>query len=103
MPDAGRVITGSARGLLSVLPQLTSRHTVIVASVADPVLVAASRERGSLDETYRAAAAERGLLDGERVAAAIRRLGVITVSAPPHELPPALADRYLELKAAGRL
>jgi uncharacterized protein (DUF58 family) len=94
---------GSARGLLSVLPQLTARHTVIVASVADPALVAASRERGSLDETFRAAAAERGLLDGERVAAAIRRLGAITVSAPPHELPPALADRYLELKATGRL
>ena len=94
---------GSARGLLSVLPQLTARHTVIVASVADPALVAASRERESLDEVYLAAAAERGLLDGERVAAAIRRLGGITVMAPPHELPPALADRYLELKAAGRL
>jgi len=94
---------GSARGLLSVLPQLTARHTVVVASVADPALVASSRERGSLDEAYAAAAAERALLDGERVAAAIRRLGAITVTAPPHELPPALADRYLELKAAGRL
>jgi uncharacterized protein (DUF58 family) len=94
---------GTARGLLSVLPQLTARHTVIVASVADPGLVAASRERGSLDEAYRAAGAQRGLLDGERVSAAIRRLGGLTVTAPPHELPPALADRYLELKAAGRL
>jgi len=94
---------GSARGLLSVLPQLTARHTVVVASVADPALVAAARERGSLDEVYAAAAAERGLLDAERVAAAIRRLGALTVTAPPHELPPALADTYLELKAAGRL
>lgn len=94
---------GSARGLLSVLPQLTSRHTVIVASVSDPALVDAARERDSLDEAYSAAAAERALLDGERVAAAIRRLGAITVTAPPHELPPALADRYLELKASGRL
>lgn len=94
---------GSARGLLSVLPQLTSRHTVVVASVSDPALVDAARERDSLDEAYGAAAAERALLDGERVAAAIRRLGAITVTAPPHELPPALADRYLELKASGRL
>ncbi|MFE5672465.1 DUF58 domain-containing protein [Agromyces sp. NPDC056523] len=94
---------GTARGLLSVLPQLTAGHTVIVASVADPDLVGASRERGSLDEAYRAAGAERGLLDGERVVAAIRRLGGLTVTAPPHELPPALADRYLELKAAGQL
>ncbi|WP_448809387.1 DUF58 domain-containing protein [Agromyces bauzanensis] len=94
---------GSARGLLSVLPQLTGRHTVIVASVADPELLSAARERDSLDEAYRASAAERALLDGERVAAAIRRLGAITVTAPPHELPPALADRYLDLKASGRL
>ena len=53
---------------------------------------------------YAAAAAERGLLDADRVAAAIRRLGGSTVrAATPLELPPALADRYLELKAAGRL
>jgi uncharacterized protein (DUF58 family) len=94
---------GSARGLLSVLPQLTGRHTVIVASVADPGLIDASRSRDDLDEVYRAAAAERGLNDAERVGAAIRRLGALTVTAAPHDLPPALADRYLELKASGRL
>ncbi len=94
---------GTARSLLTVLPQLTARHTVVVASVADPDVVEAARERSSLDDAYRAAAAERSLLDADRVAAAIRRLGALTVSAPPHELPPALADLYLELKAAGRL
>ena len=94
---------GSARGLLSVLPQLTSRHTVVVASVADPGLIDASRSRDDLDEVYRAAAAERGLNDAERVGAAIRRLGALTVTAAPQDLPPALADRYLELKASGRL
>ena len=57
---------GSARGLLSVLPQLTARHTVVVASVADPALLAARHERNALDEVYAASAAERGLLDGER-------------------------------------
>src|SRR4029453_11881987 len=36
---------GSARGLLSVLPQLTARHTVVVASVADPALLAAPAAR----------------------------------------------------------
>ena len=60
-------------------------------------------QRNALDEVYAASAAERGLLDGERVGAAIRRLGAITVTAAPHELPPALADCYLELKATGRL
>lgn len=94
---------GSARGLLSVLPQLTARHTVVVASVADPALIEAGRARDDLEQVYTAAAAERGLLDGERVGAAIRRLGGLTVTAAPQELPPALADLYLELKASGKL
>ncbi|MBM7830067.1 uncharacterized protein (DUF58 family) [Agromyces cerinus] len=94
---------GTARGLLSMLPQLTARHTVVVASVADPALIDAARAREDLEQVYAAAAAERGLLDGERVGAAVRRLGGLTVTASPQELPPALADLYLELKASGRL
>jgi uncharacterized protein (DUF58 family) len=94
---------GSTRGLLAVLPQLTAKHSVVVASVLDPAAIDAAHRRDDLDEVYRAAAAERGLLDAEGVAAAIRRLGAEVVSAPPAELPPALADRYLDLKAAGRL
>ncbi len=94
---------GASTGLLSVLGQLTRRHTVVVASVTDPVVLRASRERGTLDEVYRAAAAERALLDVTRVAAAIRQLGAEVVTASPADLPPALADRYIALKAAGRL
>jgi uncharacterized protein (DUF58 family) len=94
---------GSTRKLLSVLPQLTARHRVLVASVADPGLAAAVGRRGDLLEVYAAAAAERSRLDADRVAAAIRHLGATTVSATPLELPPAVADRYLELKAAGQL
>jgi uncharacterized protein (DUF58 family) len=94
---------GATRGLLSVLPQLTRKHTVLVSSVTDPDVLATSRERGNRDEVYRAAAAERALLDQSRVAAAIRRLGADVVTAAPLELPPALADRYIALKAAGRL
>jgi uncharacterized protein (DUF58 family) len=94
---------GTARGLLSILPQLATRHRVLVASVADPELAAAVGRRDDLGEVYAAAAAERSRLDAGRVAAAIRHLGASTVSATPLELPPAVADRYLELKAAGQL
>ena len=94
---------GASTGLLSVLPQLTRRHTVLVASVTDPALTRASREAGTLDDVYRAAAAERALLDVARVSAAIRQLGADVVTASPADLPPALADRYIALKAAGRL
>ncbi|MGR0220228.1 DUF58 domain-containing protein [Agromyces sp. ZXT2-6] len=94
---------GSARGLLAALPQLTARHNVVVASVADPALADAVGRRDELADVYAAAAAERSRLDADRVAAAIRSLGGSTVSASPHELPPALADHYLALKAAGQL
>src|SRR4051812_20632397 len=95
--------SGSSRGLLSVLPQLTRRHVVVVASVTDPGVLAATRDRSPRDAVSRAAAAERALLDTERVAAAIRRLGGEVVTGAPADLPPVLADHYLALKAAGRL
>jgi uncharacterized protein (DUF58 family) len=55
------------------------------------------------DEVYRAASAERARLDVARVAAALGQVGADVVSGPPADLPPALADRYLAYKAAGRL
>jgi uncharacterized protein (DUF58 family) len=94
---------GSARGLLSILPQLTRVHTVVVSSVIDPSVFEAAAERGRRSDLYRAAAAERALLDVSRVSAAIRQLGADVVTGSPSELPPALADRYIALKAAGRL
>ena len=94
---------GSARGLLSILPPLARTHIVVVAAVSDPDVLAATRDRGTRERVYRAASAERALLDAERVAAAIRQSGAEVVTGIPADLPPALADRYLALKAAGRL
>ncbi|TAM67500.1 MAG: DUF58 domain-containing protein [Microbacteriaceae bacterium] len=94
---------GASQGLLSVLPQLTRRHTVLVASVTDPGVRNATSERGDREQVYRAAAAERALLDAARVSAAIVQLGAEIVTGTPADLPPAVADRYLALKAAGRL
>jgi uncharacterized protein (DUF58 family) len=94
---------GSARSLLAAVPQLAQKHLVVVASVADPALAEAALHRDGRSEVYRAAAAERASLDAARVAAALRQVGADVVSASPVDLPPALADRYLALKAAGRL
>jgi uncharacterized protein (DUF58 family) len=94
---------GASQGLLSMLPQLTRRHTVLVASVTDPAVLAATTERGNREGVYRAAAAERSLLDLARVSAAVRQLGGDVVTGSPEALPPTLADRYIALKAAGRL
>jgi uncharacterized protein (DUF58 family) len=94
---------GSARGLLAVLPQLTRKHTVVVSSVTDPAVLDAVHARENRSGIYLAAAAERSLLDISRVSSAIRQLGAEVVTGSPSELPPALADRYIALKAAGRL
>jgi len=94
---------GASRGLLAVLPQLTRRHTVLVSSVVDPTVTALTQQRGDRTEVYQAAAGERALLDLARVSAAIRQLGGDVVTGSPADLPPALADRYIALKAAGQL
>lgn len=94
---------GASRALLESLPELTRNHLVMVASVADPDAVRATTELDDRDAVYRAAAAERSLLDASRVRRALTRFGADAISAPPLELPPRVADRYLELKRAGRL
>ncbi|WP_018549765.1 DUF58 domain-containing protein [Streptomyces sp. LaPpAH-108] len=90
-------------GLLPVLPQLTSRHTVVVASVADPHIAAMARGRGDIEAVYEAAAAAQAQRERERTADQLRRHGVTVVDATPDQLAPAVADAYLALKAAGRL
>ncbi|MFF4246639.1 DUF58 domain-containing protein [Streptomyces sp. NPDC001822] len=90
-------------GLLPVLPQLTRRHTVLVAAVADPQVEAMARARGTVDATYEAAAGTQTQAQRRRTADQLRQHGVTVVDASPSELAPALADAYLALKAAGRL
>jgi uncharacterized protein (DUF58 family) len=52
---------------------------------------------------YSAAAAEQARAARQRISALLRRRGAQVVDATPDRLPSALADAYLELKAAGRL
>ncbi|NBH10753.1 DUF58 domain-containing protein, partial [Amycolatopsis sp. SID8362] len=90
-------------GLFPVLSSLTARHELIVASVADPRVAEMLAGRGDAEAVYDAAAASRTLAERHRVTERLGRHGVSVVDAVPEELPPALADRYLALKAAGRL
>lgn len=90
-------------GLLTVLPQLTARHTVIVAAVADPRIDGMTHRRGSVDAVYEAAAGTRAQAQRLRTAERLQRHGAVVVDALPESLAPALADAYLALKAAGRL
>lgn len=90
-------------GLIPMAARLARQHVVVVASVRDPLLGEMLQERTTAAQVFRAAAAERALLEREAVSVQLRQLGVEVVDAEPHQLPPALADAYIRLKAAGRL
>ena len=90
-------------GLMSVLPQLAARHQVMLAAVADPRIDTLASGRADAAQVYDAASAERARNDRLAIATRLRRHGVDVVDAEPEELAPTLADRYLSMKATGRL
>jgi len=90
-------------GLLPALPQLTSRHQVLVAAVHDPVLTTMAARRGYATAVYAAAAAERTLAERAHVRDALSKHGVEVVDAPADHFASRVSDAYLRLKAAGRL
>jgi uncharacterized protein (DUF58 family) len=92
-----------ADGLLPVLGQLTSKHTVVLASVGDPTVAEMATRRGDTEAIYSAAAAERTLGERRQIIAALRRRGVEVVDEPADIFPSKVADAYLALKAAGQL
>ncbi|WP_417508332.1 DUF58 domain-containing protein [Microbacterium sp.] len=93
----------SARSFLGAFPNASRATTILVGSVTDDAVGSLATARDSREDIYLAAAAERTLRDAENVADAIRRAGGEAITADPEALPPKIADRYLELKAAGRL
>ncbi|MFE2295340.1 DUF58 domain-containing protein [Streptomyces sp. NPDC059452] len=90
-------------GLLPLLPQLTQRHTVLLAAVSDPRIEEMAKGRGTVDAVYDAAAGTQAQAERRSTAEKLQRHGVVVVDAAPDNLAPALADAYLALKAAGRL
>ena len=91
------------QGLLPLLSSLTSRHTVLLAAVADPRVEQMAASAGTVEAAYDAASAERARTERRRLTALLRRRGVEVVDAPPEVFAPAVSDAYLSLKAAGRL
>ena len=98
---ASRSVRAAARGFLGSLPALTRRTRVLVGTVTEDPAVDADRPDAA--EVYHAAAAARTERDAASVAVAIGRAGAEAIADTPDALPPRIADRYLALKAAGRL
>jgi len=93
----------SARGFLGAFPDASRATTLLVGSATDDSIMQVAKRRDSRIDVYLAAAAEQTMRDAQVVADAVRRAGGEAIAADPEALPPRIADRYLELKAAGRL
>lgn len=91
----------AARGFLGSLPALSRRTTVLVGTVTEEHIPDDFLPDAAA--VYRAAAGERTARDAAAVASAIARAGGEALADTPDRLPPRIADRYLALKAAGRL
>ncbi|BDZ60234.1 hypothetical protein Lsed01_02150 [Demequina sediminis] len=90
-------------GLIEAVAALQKRHQVLVGSVEDPELGAMLADRSDAEAAYGAGAAARAMLEREAAATRLRQLGAEVVLSLPDDLAPAVCDRYLALKAAGRL
>lgn len=91
---------------VALLPEfraVAARHELLVGAVRDPKTEELAAGRGEAARVYAAAAAAHAMSERIDVAATLTRSGATVVDAPPGRLPPALADAYLSLKAAGRL
>jgi len=98
--------------LAVALPVLTTRHEVVVASVADPALLRtlaadvpreADRGVSPARAVHRSGAAADVLARRAAVAARLEGLGARVVDEPPERLASALVDVYLDLTARGRV
>lgn len=76
---------------------------MVLASVEDPGLRELAARRDGTDEIFTAAAAESELLTSKSLQTRLRGAGVQSVEAGPDDLPGALADLYINLKATGKL
>jgi uncharacterized protein (DUF58 family) len=90
----------AARSLVRAAPMLTRRHAVLVASVSDPALDAASDRRG---DPAGALAALSVLRARDGAVARIRRAGADVVLAPAGALPERCVQAYLRAKSRARL
>ena len=94
-----------AESLLPALPVLTRTHLVMIGAVRDPDVDDWARPTTAVDRAaaYRGAAAVATLSARERTIARLESAGAIVVDARPGALAVDVVDRYLELKARGRL
>ncbi len=79
---------------------LSRRHLVLCVVFEEPAIVAALRRPpNSAQELYRAGAAAELSLERERGLRGLRRAGALVLEAPAAQLPTAVVNQYLRIKA----
>ncbi len=90
--------------LVPALQVLKSRHLVLLASMRErSVEDAISGEVGTFPAALRYLAADRYMRERREILATLGALGVLTMDSTAQEFAISLANRYLDIKAAGRL
>lgn len=93
-----------ASELVPALRLLRSKHLVMLASLRErSVENARTKPIDEFSDALRFAAAERYDAERTEVLATLQSSGILTLDVPAQQFPIALANRYLDIKAAGRL
>ncbi|MDQ5910555.1 MAG: hypothetical protein QG599_2652 [Pseudomonadota bacterium] len=83
---------------------LRRRHLVLIANLREPVLdELLNRPIDDLPQAQLYATVCHYQLQRERVQQELRHLGGMVLDTPPHRLPAAMVNQYLDLKRSGRL
>ncbi|WP_035605418.1 DUF58 domain-containing protein [Haloferula sp. BvORR071] len=93
-----------ASEIVPALRLLRSKHLVLLASLRErSVENARTKPIEDFGDALRFAAAERYDAERAEVLATLQGFGILTLDVPAQQFPIALANRYLDIKAAGRL
>jgi uncharacterized protein (DUF58 family) len=93
-----------ASEILPTVHLLKRQHLVLLASLRERIIGAVlEREVDGFESALTLAATQRYLLARRKVHDAISRSGALSLDVEPERLPIAMVNRYLEIKASGRL
>ncbi len=98
------VTLDAARPLIASTARLARRHLPLVVTISDPNITHyAGQAITSSDDVYTRATAELLLNERKVVLDTLHRNGVLTLDVPADKLTISVINRYLELKARGKL
>ncbi len=98
------VDTVSAELMIDNLGRVARRHLTVFVSLRDPGLDAmATAPPRDLSDVDRAVVTETLIADRARVLGRLERLGITCIDAPPHQVGPALVNRYLDIARRERI